>query len=79
MSAAYGGDTPEGQQAYALLEDVFNDRTSAATAQKQVDDLARRSTGQALREVQDVGTILARLAKIPVTGRTISSQMGDHL
>ncbi len=60
--------TPEGKRAYEILRWAQEDPdVRAAAAQEQVNDLARPLLGneakaQALREVQDAGTMLARLA-----------------
>lgn len=60
--------TPEGKRAYEILRRAQGDPAArAAAAQEQMDDLARPLLGnphkvQALREVQDAGTTLARLA-----------------
>ena len=60
--------TQEGRQAYAILKWAQEDPAGRAVqAQQQVDGLARPLLGQpgqvqALAEVQDAGTMLARLA-----------------
>lgn len=55
--------TPQGKQAYAILDWAYEDpQGRAADAVRRVDDLARSADGQALREVQDAGAMLARLA-----------------
>jgi len=60
--------TPDGTEAYRILRWAQEDPAGrAAEAQRQVNDLARPllhqdSQAQALREVQDAGTMLARLA-----------------
>ena len=60
--------TPDGESAYAILRWAQEDPVNrAAAAQQQMDDLARPllhqdSQAQALREVQDAGSMLARLA-----------------
>lgn len=60
--------TPEGKRAYEVLRQAQEDPAGRArAAQAQVNDLARPLLGdpgkaQALREVQDAGTMLARLA-----------------
>lgn len=59
--------TPEGKRAYEILRQAQEDPASLPAAQRQVDDIARPLLGnpgkaQALREVQDAGTTLARLA-----------------
>jgi hypothetical protein len=60
--------TPEGKRAYEILRQAQDDPVNRAeAAQAQVSDLARPLLGnpgkaQALREVQDAGTMLARLA-----------------
>lgn len=58
--------TPEGQRAYALLAWAQQDpEANGAEAQRLMDDLVRPLLGtgsQALREVQDAGKMLHRLA-----------------
>ncbi len=61
--ARAGGDTLQGRQAYGVLTWVYEDpETRAAEGQARVAQLAWQATGAALREIQDVGTMLARLA-----------------
>src|SRR6266700_842755 len=63
MGARAGGDTLQGRQAYGVLTWVYEDpEARAAEGRTRVAELARQATGAALREVQDVGTMLARLA-----------------
>lgn len=60
--------TPEGERAHATLRWAQEDPDArAAEAQRQVDNMARPLLNrplraQALREVQDAGAMLARLA-----------------
>lgn len=58
--------TPEGERAYAILRWAQEDPAArAAEAQEQMNDLARPllgTGGQELREVQDAGGMLERLA-----------------
>ena len=60
--------TPDGERAYAILRWAQEDPANrTADAQQQMNDLARPllhqdSQAQELREVQDAGTMLARLA-----------------
>ena len=63
MGARAGGDTLQGRQAYGVLTWVYEDPARrAAKGRTRVAELAGQATGAALREVQDVGTMLARLA-----------------
>jgi hypothetical protein len=63
MGARAGGDTLQGRQAYGVLTWVYEDpEARAAEGRTRVAELARQATGAALREIQDVGTILSRLA-----------------
>lgn len=63
--------TPEGERAYAILRWAQEDPAGrVADAERQVHELARpllgqESGAQALREVQDAGAMLARLAATP--------------
>jgi hypothetical protein len=61
--------TPEGTQAYAILAWAQEDPPArGAEAQRQMDTLAApllTAGCQALREVQDAGAMLARLAPAP--------------
>jgi hypothetical protein len=70
MSARAGGDTLQGRQAYGVLTWVYEDPAArAAEGRIRVAELARSATGAALREIQDVGTMLARLAgSVQLTG-----------
>jgi len=72
--------TPEGKRAYAILAAAQADHGRIGGAQQQIGDLALQVTNgsQALREVQDAGTILHRLAGVarPVT---ISGQVAGRL
>ena len=57
--------TEQGARAYALLGWAQEDPSRVPEAQRLLDDLARPLLGtgsQALREVQDAGAMLARLA-----------------
>jgi len=60
--------TPDGTEAYRILRWAQEDPANRATeAQRHLTDLAmpllhRESQAQALREVQDAGTMLERLA-----------------
>ncbi len=63
MGARAGGDTLQGRQAYGVLTWVYEDpQARSAEGRARVTELARTATGAALREIQDVGTMLARLA-----------------
>jgi hypothetical protein len=76
MSARAGGDTLQGRQAYGVLTWVYEDpATRAAEGQARVRELASSATGDALREIQDVGTMLARLVPVQLTG--IADQVLD--
>ena len=59
--------TPQGTQAYAILDWAYEDPAErAAEGLRRVSELARSLTadgGQALREVQDAGTMLSRLSQ----------------
>jgi hypothetical protein len=69
--------TPQGQQAYKILDWAYEDpQARAAEAVRKVDVIARAADGDALREVQDAGTILSRLAGTVSGGATtISGQL----
>jgi hypothetical protein len=68
--------TPEGQQAYRILNEAFSKDISPESARRMLHDLADRATDpQARREISDVATMVARLVP-PASGRSISSQMG---
>lgn len=71
--------TTPGQQAYKILDWAYEDpQARAAEAVRKVNDLARTADGAALREVQDAGTMLSRLAGTltkDATTATISGQL----
>jgi len=76
MGARAGGDTLQGRQAYGVLSWVYEDPAArAAEGRSRVRELARSATGAALREIQDVGTMLARLAPVQLAG--IAEQVMD--
>ena len=55
--------TEQGKQAYAILDWAYEDpQGRAAEAVRRVGELARTADGDALREVQDAGAMLSRLA-----------------
>jgi adenine-specific DNA methylase len=63
MGARAGGDTLQGRQAYGVLTWVYEDpQARSAEGRTRVAELARQATGAALTEIQDVATMLARLA-----------------
>jgi hypothetical protein len=69
--------TPQGQQAEAIVDWVFGDIASRAEdGMRRLDDLATAEPAgsQALREIQDAGTVVSRL--LPSGPATISDQMG---
>lgn len=58
--------TPEGQRAQQILDWAYEaPGTRASDGLRRVNAIAARTTGRALLEVQDAGSMLARLASVP--------------
>ena len=70
--------TPAGRDAYAAVQQAFDDRTQIDAARQTVASLAlAHPAGQEAREISDAATMLSRLASsVRPQARTISSQMG---
>ena len=67
--------TPAGARAYKLLDDAFADPASAVGALARLNELAAVTTDpQGLREVQDAGSMLARLQ--PPRQETVTRGLG---
>lgn len=70
--------TPEGQEADRIRKWAWEaPAIRVQDAISQIDDIARRAglSPQALREVQDAGTMLSRLAGTTMAPASISSQL----
>lgn len=79
MSARIDGDTPAGRKAYEILNWAYRDPAGRADrALERISALAESSTGDALREVRDAGTMCSRLAGATISDQAepISSQAG---
>ena len=67
--------TPEGMQAEQILDWAWDDPDlRAAEAHDRLAKLAEGATDQALIEIQDAGTMLARLSGPTMRVNTITSQ-----
>lgn len=54
--------TPAGQKAKDIAAAAWQDKSRVAAALAQLGELAAKTSGQALREVQSYATMLSRLA-----------------
>lgn len=68
--------TPQGKQAQQIVDWAWDQPAErAAEGLRRISALAATAEGQALIEIQDAGTMLARLAGATIQPETISSQV----
>lgn len=68
--------TPEGRKASEITDWAWQDpRARIPEARRQLGALAEHATGPALAEIQDAGTMLARLAGSLAPAGTIGEQL----